>query len=91
MRKRRGTIPGLEAMEERMVCSAVSINFNPPTTAQIDKLGRRFDSAATSFQKYLNGLIQRRTGQAFGTSWHTHHFRTQHHSTDLFGIPFIKI
>jgi hypothetical protein len=92
MRKRRETIPRLESMEQRVVPSAVSIHVSPATTAQIHKLGNHLNTAATNFQRYLHTLIRHRSGRPSGTSWHPHLAATgHHHSSNLFGIPFIKL
>jgi hypothetical protein len=89
MRRRRRAFPQLEAMEDRMVPSAISIPLAGTAQAQIRKLDHNVRFAAGRFQQGLNTYIQDRIGQAHHTQWPIHHANT-HHTHNLFGIPFLN-
>jgi hypothetical protein len=89
MRRRRSAIPRLEAMEDRMVPSAINIPLAGTTQAQIRRLDRNVKHAAGRFQQDLTTFIQNRMGQAHHTQWPTHHAKS-HHTHNLFGIPFLN-
>ncbi|QEH32149.1 hypothetical protein OJF2_06180 [Aquisphaera giovannonii] len=89
MRPRRSTTPRLEAIEDRVVPSAVSLNLSPADRAHVRSFNRTVMHAADKVQDTVAGLFHqqhaaRPTRSAFGKP-------APHKAETLFGIPFIKI